>query len=410
MVQNITNIKASNLLSLALGIIIFIAGISSISILNWQMKIHAQEEAQEKAKILLDRNLATHSYYSHQLKPALFKKMEPFIEKRYFEPIWMSSTYAVREIDKYYQKLSDNEYYYKEAAINARSPENEADDYEKSFIEDLNKSPDLIQESRVVNINNKPFFVTMRRGETMENTCLRCHSTPDNAPDDLVAQYGPDRSFQRYAGETISAISIKIPLEKAYHNVNKLIVGLSTLFGTILIVVYLLSIYFGKKWVFSPLNKVRIKAIDISNNTKYLGEQITLPLYRELNDFTEAFNQMSLKLKKERDNLESKVHERTKELNSANLQLTKEIDEHKTTIDKLENAIAEVKQLSGLLPICAHCKKIRDDQGYWSQIEGYIQKHSDATFSHGMCPECSDALYGKEDWYIEMKNEAEQKK
>ena len=150
--------------------------------------------------------------------------------------------------------------------------------------------------------------------------------------------------------------------------------------------------------------------MDISNNTKYLGEQITLPLYRELNDFTEAFNQMSLKLKKERDNLESKVHERTKELNSANLQLTKEIDEHKTTIDKLENAIAEVKQLSGLLPICAHCKKIRDDQGYWSQIEGYIQTHSDATFSHGMCPECSDELYGKEDWYIEMKNEEKQKK
>ena len=76
-------------------------------------------------------------------------------------------------------------------------------------------------------------------------------------------------------------------------------------------------------------------------------------------------------------------------------------------IEELQQALREVKQLGGLLPICAKCKKIRDDKGYWNQIEGYIQKHSDAQFSHGICPECSDKLYGKEDWYIEMKKEDE---
>ena len=49
---------------------------------------------------------------------------------------------------------------------------------------------------------------------------------------------------------------------------------------------------------------------------------------------------------------------------------------------------ANIKTLSGLLPICSHCKKIRDDKGYWNKIEGYIQKHSTAQFSHGICPEC----------------------
>jgi len=77
---------------------------------------------------------------------------------------------------------------------------------------------------------------------------------------------------------------------------------------------------------------------------------------------------------------------------------------------ELKKALAKVKTLSGLLPICSHCKKIRDDKGYWNQIEAYIQKHSEAEFSHGMCPECSDELYGKEDWYIEMKNEESQEK
>ncbi|WP_319525488.1 PAS domain-containing protein [uncultured Desulfosarcina sp.] len=61
---------------------------------------------------------------------------------------------------------------------------------------------------------------------------------------------------------------------------------------------------------------------------------------------------------------------------------------------KLEKALAEIKKLSGMLPICASCKKIRDDQGYWTQIESYISKHSDTQFSHGICPDCAKKLYG----------------
>ena len=61
--------------------------------------------------------------------------------------------------------------------------------------------------------------------------------------------------------------------------------------------------------------------------------------------------------------------------------------------DNLQDALAEVKTLSGLLPICANCKKIRDDKGYWNQIEVYIRDHSEADFSHSICPECAKKLY-----------------
>lgn len=61
--------------------------------------------------------------------------------------------------------------------------------------------------------------------------------------------------------------------------------------------------------------------------------------------------------------------------------------------EKLEEALAKVKKLSGLLPICASCKKIRDDKGYWNQIETYIRDHSEAEFSHSICPECAKKLY-----------------
>ncbi len=62
-------------------------------------------------------------------------------------------------------------------------------------------------------------------------------------------------------------------------------------------------------------------------------------------------------------------------------------------IDELNNKIDEVKQLEGILPICAHCKKIRDDAGYWEKVEHYIQNHSDATFTHSICPDCYEKHY-----------------
>ena len=60
---------------------------------------------------------------------------------------------------------------------------------------------------------------------------------------------------------------------------------------------------------------------------------------------------------------------------------------------QLQEALANVRVLSGLIPICASCKKIRDDKGYWNQLEMFIQEHSDALFSHGLCPECIQTLY-----------------
>jgi len=62
-------------------------------------------------------------------------------------------------------------------------------------------------------------------------------------------------------------------------------------------------------------------------------------------------------------------------------------------IIELHKALEEVKTLSGFLPICASCKNIRDDKGYWNQIEAYISDHSEAVFSHGICPECCQKLY-----------------
>ncbi|MFH0976381.1 MAG: hypothetical protein V1874_11425 [Spirochaetota bacterium] len=77
--------------------------------------------------------------------------------------------------------------------------------------------------------------------------------------------------------------------------------------------------------------------------------------------------------------------------------------ELKKTVKELKLALSEVKTLSGLLPICSSCKKIRDDKGNWTQIEKYIQEHSDADFTHSLCSECIKKLYP--DYYEKMNSE-----
>ena len=73
------------------------------------------------------------------------------------------------------------------------------------------------------------------------------------------------------------------------------------------------------------------------------------------------------------------------------------LKEREKLIRELKDAVKDVKLLSGLLPICSNCKMIRDDKGYWNQLESYIKEHSDAAFSHSICPGCHEKLYSKSD-------------
>jgi len=96
--------------------------------------------------------------------------------------------------------------------------------------------------------------------------------------------------------------------------------------------------------------------------------------------------QRTLELNEYKNSLEKMVEERTRNLNEVNQNLSE-------TNSKLQQALDDVKTLSGFLPICSSCKQVRDDQGYWKQIEEYISMHSDAQFSHSICPDCLQKLY-----------------
>lgn len=103
----------------------------------------------------------------------------------------------------------------------------------------------------------------------------------------------------------------------------------------------------------------------------------TGPLLRAVMFMVVAYVTSSLAFR--RDRLLSEVMSANRDLHQKN--------------EDLQNALSEIKTLKGILSICSSCKKIRDDQGHWNQMESYIHAHTEAEFSHGLCPECVEKLY-----------------
>ena len=123
-------------------------------------------------------------------------------------------------------------------------------------------------------------------------------------------------------------------------------------------------------------------------------------LAAKVDEKTTELQQAKNEIEKYSRTLEHRVADRTAELVKTNKQLQNEIEIRKAAeakkeilISDLKKTLEEVTALRGLLPICASCKKIRDDKGYWNQIETYISNHSEAEFSHSICPECVKKLY-----------------
>jgi len=154
----------------------------------------------------------------------------------------------------------------------------------------------------------------------------------------------------------------------------------------------------------SDINTILRKNLAHSVYTSIFFLLVSLPFiffsHRTFSAYNARLKSANRELSEHKLHLEDLVAERTAELNLSNKKLRLEIAERKVVQealelerDKLQEALEKVKTLSGMLPICAVCKKIRDDKGYWNQIEAYIRDRSEAEFSHSMCPDCLEKFY-----------------
>lgn len=169
----------------------------------------------------------------------------------------------------------------------------------------------------------------------------------------------------------------------------------TALFGTRRVLTLITALFFilngfGYLYVAGITSPAQLRHLQTGALFAGLGLLITFFLSYYISKITETALQSTQKeLEKNMElnrTLEEKVDQRTAELQQKTI-------EKKNLITELQATLAEVKTLTGLLPICASCKKIRDDSGYWNSIESYISTHSQAQFSHGICPECAIKLY-----------------
>jgi len=192
----------------------------------------------------------------------------------------------------------------------------------------------------------------------------------------------------------------------------KKMTGTFTLVAVFFLIISIIVIaIFSIKSVIRPLGKLSKGALRVKEGD--LTTHVDIHTKDEIGSLAQSFNNMIDNLHDARDRekeytqtLEQRVEDRTREITIKKEELKKTLQVRKQAEealqqerDKLQKTLSEVKTLRGFLPICAHCKKIRDDKGYWNQIESYIRDRSDAEFSHGICPECAKKLYPDMDLY-----------
>lgn len=196
----------------------------------------------------------------------------------------------------------------------------------------------------------------------------------------------PVLAIGRLVEATGWGIVVKIDKDEAYAPVKSLW-RMSVIILFLAVVGVLLVALYVSAGISAPVDQLatvaaRIAAGDLTHKAAVTSNDEVGMLARSFNIMVDSLLQISVDLEKKVDELRGEVtaHERAEQ-------------EKERLIGELQGALNEIKTLRGVVPICSSCKKIRDDQGFWNQIETYIRDHSEAEFSHGLCPDCAKTLY-----------------
>jgi methyl-accepting chemotaxis protein len=195
----------------------------------------------------------------------------------------------------------------------------------------------------------------------------------------FLSGYSPLRN-----GEGEYLIGIDMRADEVDQKMQQLqMAGILSLFGSLLLAL-VFSLYFSRGL------GTRIRELTRLCSQIAMGRleaRSRIRTYDEFDDLIDAFNTMGEELEQTRNT----VQQTMEELSDSRDKLESHVKERTR---ELEDALNKVQVLSGFLPICSSCKKIRDDEGYWQQVEKFVQDRTNARFTHGICPDCVIKLYG----------------
>lgn len=214
---------------------------SSVGVVYFSMNEHAKQEANKRIETILDQHKALHSYVENIQKPVIYKlKSEGLLYDEFFDPKLLSFTYIARNIHQTYKekKIKDNQesYSYKLASNNPRNPLNKAMPFEKEILDKFN-SKEIKEYDAIVEEKSRKYYYKALPLSPNKLSCMKCHSTPDVAPQEMVKMYG-DGGYGEKVGDIRAMISLKIPMTEIYKESTK-----QFFIITIMILVLLISFY-----------------------------------------------------------------------------------------------------------------------------------------------------------------------
>lgn len=476
---------------------------------------HVSTAVETHAEMALQFDLSIRKYVADKIRPVMYE----LVGEEEFIPETMSTSFVARSIfDDVRSRFPD--YVLKFSSDDPRNPANQAGPEELTYIDYFNKNPLEKSWSGNVVIGKNEYFAKFN-ARRMEQSCLRCHGKPEDAPKSLIDRYGPEAGFYRPVGEVIALDTIAIPTknikEKLSHEITNNFIFFG--FGLVLLLIALFSSV--RYFVTGRLENITKHFARAAEQEEYVHIE---PIQEdgtkdEISILASSFNSLAKKLSNYHHSLDQEISERKKaeeklreskttlenvlestspicitntnyeiilankayydiwpdkdgadgplkcfESRPGSLCKTKlcplnqivhgnedvsvdatkyrrsggelefivtarpfrdsdgnligivenfqDITERKkleiekaNLIIELQESLQKVKLLSGFLPICSSCKKVRDDQGYWNQIESYIKDHSEAEFSHSICPECAAKYYDELNKVLDKRGE-----
>jgi len=289
------------------------------------------QDAKQEVKAILDTTNALRSYIENVQKPVIYKlKKEGKLYNEYFDPKILSSSYIARnihEIHAHTQKIKKNTpYKYKLAATNPRNPKNKADSFETKILNQF-RSGEIKEFSTVLKENGQKYFFTAIPVNKNQKSCMRCHSTPDQAPNELVKIYGPTAGFNEKIGDIRAMISLKIPLS----DITEAHIGkffLSSFFALLLFAILYLFIYIiYKKDI--KLEEEKEELIANQNKLASMGEMIGNIAHQWRQPLTQLSSILiNIELHQDKDKLtKKKLSEKIQEANEQISYMSNTIDD-----------------------------------------------------------------------------------
>lgn len=232
-------------------LIIFIIG---YLILLWfyhtQTRSYAISEAEKQMQDILINHRAVHAFVEEVQKPVIYQlKKEGKLYEEFFAPELLSFTYIARRIKEYANlergQQGTTELYFKLAANNPRNAINKADPFESHLLQRFNDDWELKSYREVISANNnEQLYFAMPIGAN-KPSCLRCHSTPDKAPKEMIEQYGDQAGFQEQTGDIRAMISIRIPLARHLADAERIFYLLALITFGVLFAIFLSIRFFS---------------------------------------------------------------------------------------------------------------------------------------------------------------------